>query len=101
MTVFQFVICALACYRCTVLIARDACPWRICARLRKVRGLSNLLKCPYCVSLWCAALIVTAFYACQSWKIGDNPAMPALTVLALSAVAIMLDRTFSDGYVAD
>lgn len=90
--VFTFIVASLACYRATVLIARDACPWRICARLRAIDRFSKLLKCPLCVSIWCAVVIEAAFYLSG---VRDIPAKVACLILAMSAISIALDRTFT------
>lgn len=92
MTPFLFIICSLACYRATVLIARDAGPWRIFARLRQQDRYSKLLKCPYCVSVWVAIFIQTAVYLSG---VNDSFVVCVLLVLSYSAIAIALDRVFT------
>lgn len=98
MTVFEFVVAALACFRVTVLISRDAGPYRIFAKLRKNDRYSKLLRCPYCVSMWIAAFIVAGFWACGTRL---NPVMTACMVFALSGIAIILDRSFSSDHLAE
>lgn len=98
MTPYLFILASLACYRLTVLIARDAGPWRMFAKMRKVDRFSKLLKCPFCVSIWCALLIETAFYFSGLRNI---PVIMACNILAMSAVSIALDRIFTVSHQAE
>lgn len=93
MTAFQFILAALACYRLTVLIARDAGPFGVFRWLRSTRF--KVFSCPYCVSLWAGALIESCFYLSG---VTDTPVIVACIILSLSAVAIMLDRLFSSDH---
>lgn len=96
MTVFQFILAALACYRATVLIARDVGPWDVFKRLRKVARFTKLLSCPFCVSVWVATAIETAFYFSG---IRDSLVVSVCIVLSFSAIAVILDRTFTSDIV--
>lgn len=93
----QFWIAGLAAYRITVLIARDLGPFGIFKWLRARKRLGGLASCPYCVSVYTGC-----FTAISLW--GSDVVMPIplwiLLALALSSVAIILDRTFSSDYVA-
>lgn len=89
-TPFVFLIACLATYRLTVLVARDRGPFDCFAKLRKLAP--KWLGCPFCFSITAAALIDMALYL-NGYR--DNPAMVFCTVLALSAVAIILDRCFT------
>lgn len=97
MTPFQFVLACLACYRLTVLIARDAGPWNVFGRLRKMTRLSKLLSCPFCVSVWVATVIEAAFYFCVQ---KDSLVVSDLIVLGMSAITIILDRMFTSDHMA-
>jgi len=87
-----FWICALACYRVTVLIARDIGPFKIFQRLRKIDRCSKLLKCPFCVSVY-----VGSATSASLWLAGYQLpiVMWFMLSLAFSAVTIVLDRTFT------
>jgi hypothetical protein len=90
MTVFQFILSALACYRLTVLVTRDAGPFRMFAR---IRGLSpKWLGCPFCFSITAAFLIAVGFFFAGN---RDSWVITACQILAMSAVTIMLDRVFT------
>lgn len=90
MTVFQFILAGLCCYRLTVLIARDRGPWKMFERLRMLQP--KWLGCPFCVSVTIAAVIEAAFW-CSGVR--DSYVVAACIVFALSAVAIILDRCFT------
>lgn len=96
MTFFHWFIGALACYRLTVLIARDAGPWRIFSRLRENDRYSKLLKCPYCVSVWCGALVATFQFYCGI----ETGMILLLIVFSYSAIAICADRIFTSDHQA-
>lgn len=92
MTPFHFVILALAAYRITVLIARDSGPFDVfkCARARV-----KWLGCPFCVSVWIGvALELIYFFTVKQ----DAPIVATVLALALSSVAIILDRCFSSDH---
>jgi hypothetical protein len=90
-----FWVSALACYRLTVLITRDAGPWQIFKRLRGIDRCSKLLKCPFCVSVYMGAAVCGAL-AISGYNLPI--AMWFCLSLAFSAVSIALDRTFSADY---
>lgn len=97
MTALQFIIGGLATYRLTVLIARDAGPYRIFAKLRENDRYSKLLKCPFCTSVWAGALV----YLIQVLSgIDTELVLGLLFVLSYSAIAIALDRVFSADHLA-
>ncbi len=92
MTVFQFIILSLAVYRLTVLIARDVGPFNLCFRLRQR---FRVFKCPFCIGIWVSAAVNLTFYlACVRSELVVLLAL----IFAMSAIAIMLDRTFSADY---
>lgn len=53
--IWRFVLCALALWRTTHLLAEEDGPWDLVARLRASLGsnkLGRLMDCFYCLSLW-------------------------------------------------
>lgn len=92
MSAFHFILMALACYRLTVLIVRDAGPWDVCKWARRQ---VKMLGCPYCVSVWVGGVLETFYYFTVKT---DAPMVAACLALALSSVAIILDRCFSVDY---
>lgn len=95
MSVFQFILASLACYRLTVLITRDAGPLSVFANMRKLPG--KFMSCPYCVSVWAAAVIESAFLFCG---VIDSPVVIACIIFAMSGITIALDRIFTADYRA-
>jgi len=92
MSVFHFFLLALACYRLTVLVARDAGPLDA---FKRARARVKWLGCAYCVSVWAGALLQLIYY----WTAAkDSLLMAVCSALALSSVAIILDRCFSADY---
>lgn len=92
MTVFQFILASLCCFRLTVLIVRDVGPWRMFARLRSVAHFTKLLTCVFCTSLWVAAGIETAFLLS---RVHDKPVVIVCIVFAMSGITVILDRTWT------
>lgn len=93
MTGFQFIVASLACYRVTVFVTRDLGPFKLFQRLRKLNP--QFLGCPFCVSPWVAASIEALFYfsgVCDSFVVSG------CVVLAMSAITIALDRTFTSDH---
>jgi hypothetical protein len=90
-----WVIGSFACYRLTVLFARDLGPWGVFKRLREIGSCSKLLTCPFCVSIYTGALVVLAFYL-------SGILLPfgfwIMLSLSFSSFAIILDRTFTADY---
>jgi len=85
-------ICALTCYRLTVLVSRDIGPFGVFHNLRKH---SKLLKCPYCMSVYTGAFVSLGLFID-----GISMTIPMWFILSLSfsAVSIVLDRCFSADY---
>jgi hypothetical protein len=82
----MLVVDALACYRATRLITRDSVPvFRVprdaVVRRWEGRPVAELVTCPWCVSVWLAAGIVTARLLLP------GPWTLLALVLAFSAVA--------------
>lgn len=96
-SVFQFVIAALACYRVSVLLVKDAGPWEVFKKARKLTRVSKLLNCMFCTSVWVGAMIEAALY---SSGVKDLPIVCVCLALGMSAVTIILDRCFSADYQA-
>jgi uncharacterized protein DUF1360 len=87
MSVFEFVLAALAVWRVTHLFAAEDGPLNSIAWLRKTAGAGfwgQLLDCFYCLSLWIA--IPFALWLSSSWR------QRVLFWLALSATAILINR---------
>jgi len=97
MTIFHFIILSLCVYRITILVSRDACPFHICSKLRKIDKL-KVLKCPFCSSLWVSAIVNLAYYyACVKSEVLVLVAL----IFAMSAITICLDRIFTSDYLAN
>lgn len=94
MTFWQWTLAALCCYRMSVIVSRDRGPFRIFSRLRAVPKLKEFLSCTFCTSIWIAIGIEAAFYLSG---VKDIPVVVIAIVFSLSAIAIILDRTFTDG----
>lgn len=95
MTVFHFIILSLAVYRMTVLIVRDVGPWRIFSKLRCVARWSKLLTCVFCTSIWVSGLVNALYYfACETSPL----IVVAMSVFAMSGIAIILDKTWTADY---
>lgn len=90
MTALLFIIGCLACYRLTVLFARDTGPFDIFKRLR---ARWRLFECPRCTSVW-AGMIIELFIFGFTTEL-NCIAVSVCTALAFSAVAIILDRCFT------
>ena len=97
MTIFHFIILSLAVYRLTVLISRDSCPFKVCAKLRAYDRL-KVLKCPYCSSVWISAVVNIIYY--QTCFASPITVLVAL-IFAMSAIAIMCDRIFTSDHLAN
>lgn len=98
MTIWQFALASLACYRLTVLFSRDAGPFKVFSKLRALKGgVGPLFGCPYCISIHLALAIVIAF---NLSGVKDSFVVSACIVLALSAVSIALDRIFTSDHQA-
>lgn len=83
----RFVLAVLATWRITHLLAREDGPADLIVRFRHRLGpglAGRLLDCFYCLSLWVAAPL--------SALVARNPTEAALTWLALSGAACLLER---------
>lgn len=94
-SVFQFVLYALAVFRIALMVSKEDGPAWIFRKLRKVppprSSARQGLSCPFCVSVWAAIpMTAQAFYQ-PLW--GELVVM----VLALSAVAVILNQAFTKG----
>lgn len=92
MTIFQFVLASLACYRLTVLLSRDS----IAKPLRAIPVVGPVIGCHFCISMWLAGLIEIAFFFSG---VRDTFVVSAYIVLAMSAITIALDRVFTSDHV--
>jgi hypothetical protein len=85
--VFHFVLAALATWRISFFLAREAGPWNVLTRLRQAAGdgvVGQLLRCVKCVSLWMALPL--------AWFVGGTWTELAVVWLALSGVASLIDE---------
>ena len=88
MTALGCVLGALAVWRVTHLLAAEDGPFDIIVRIRRRLGAGfwgRLMDCFYCLSLWVAAPF--------AWLLGAGWREWILLWLALSAAAILLNRT--------
>ena len=90
MTPFAFIILSLACYRLTVLFVHDTGPFDV---FKRARARLKMLGCVRCASVWIGAILATIYYFTVRQ---DAPIVAACVALALSSVAIILDRCFRD-----
>jgi len=87
LSLLGFVLCTLAVWRVTYLLAEEDGPGRIFARLRAAAGdgfWRSLVGCFYCLSLWVA--LPFAFVLSTQW--GER----LIVWLALSGAACLLER---------
>ena len=85
--IWRFVLCALAIWRTTHLLAEEDGPWDLIVRLRAGLGASifgRLMDCFYCLSLWVS--LPLAIWLSNGW-IG----LP-VHWLALSGAACLLEK---------
>lgn len=94
-TIFQFCLASLATYRLVVLFARDAGPFGLFKKLRALKGIGPMVGCPYCISIWLSANIEAAFFVSG---VRDILVVSIAIVFALSAVSLILDRTFTSDF---
>lgn len=92
---WYLILGGLATYSMTVLIVRDAGPWKIIKRIRELDRYSKLLKCPFCVSVWIAGFVNLAYFLIG---IETNLVILFLSLFAMRAISIMLDRAFTSDY---
>jgi hypothetical protein len=85
-TVYRFALAALATWRLSYLIAREDGPRNWLATWRRLSRpvCGRLFDCVKCISLWIAAPM--------AWFVGGTPAELAVTWLALSGVAALIDE---------
>lgn len=92
MDVYRFLLGTLAVWRLTHLLQAEDGPWDLVIHLRRRAGAGfwgQLLDCFYCLSVWVAAPF--ALY------LGETLPQQFLLWLALSAGAILLERTTDQG----
>jgi len=92
MSVFEFILGSLACYRVTVLFARDEGPFKVFKKLRGAPYIGLMTGCPFCVSIWLGVGLETAFYFSG---VHDSVVVSACIALGFSAMSIILDKCFS------
>jgi len=85
--IWTFVLCTLAVWRVTHLLAEEDGPWDLVVRFRKGSGdgvLGRLLDCFYCLSLWVAVP--------PAIGMGNGWIERSLYWLALSGAACLVER---------
>lgn len=82
MSLEQVVIIGLAAWRLAYMLVKEDGPFAVFARLRTRLARLKLLECVYCVSVWLAV---------GGYLIRDI-AEPVLVVLAIAAIAAMIQR---------
>lgn len=80
LSLLELIVLALATWRLAALLAKEAAPFQIMAKLRQRTTLGGLLTCLACSSIW-AALIVLCLW--------HTPLQPIVWVLAVSGAALM------------
>lgn len=65
MSITEFVIIALATHRLTWMLYAEECPANLCGRLRSLLAgvpiARDIMACPFCLSVWVAALLLGVF----------------------------------------
>lgn len=84
----QIVIIGLAAWRLAYMLVKEDGPFEVFVRLRKRAERLKLLECVYCVTVWLAI---------GGYLIRDT-AQPVLTVLAIAAVAAMVQKWLGFDY---
>ena len=82
----DFILLAVATWRLSYLLTGETGPFFIVQRLRTLRGLSGVLSCVYCASMWVAMALLAVYQV--------EVARPIVWVLAVSGGALML-RAYS------
>ena len=87
----DYVILALAVYRLTRLITTDTILEKVRERIWRrfpihENGLGYLITCTWCTSIWTSSLVMSMY------KISTEPTIFFCGILALSAVAGLIDR---------
>lgn len=96
---FYFTLGALATYRLSIMVSKEAGPGFIFRKLRRAPdpkkhpSVKAGLSCPLCVSVWFSAAI-TGYYVWMDWA---TWAEAPLYWLAFSAVAVVLNQAFTKG----
>jgi hypothetical protein len=85
-TVFTFLVCALAAWRLAHMFTLERGPFDVFQRLRAHTTLGGVLDCVYCLSVWTALLFISL--AMFAW---DSAAVQVFVyALAASGAALML-----------
>lgn len=79
----DLIVLALATWRLAYALTKEPGPYQLFERTRKVRFLSNVLKCIHCVSIYTAAFC---------WLLTFTPLWFVVWLLAASGLALMLHR---------
>jgi hypothetical protein len=85
---FQLVVAVLAVWRVAHLVVHEDGPFDVIVSMRRhvgSGGFGRLMDCPYCLTLWAAAL--------PAWWIADEFTSGILLWLAISGGACVLERS--------
>lgn len=97
MIFFLFFIAALATYRLALMFSKESGPGRIFQKLRRQpppkSSAREGLSCPFCMSIWFAAVITVIYVALGVVSLSISP----IYALALSACAVCLNQMFTLG----
>lgn len=74
-------ILTLACWRVAYLMAKEAAPFHLMAKLRARTTLGGLLTCLYCSSIWAAVAVLLLWH---------TPLQFVVWIAAVSGAALML-----------
>jgi hypothetical protein len=92
MTPFLFIVACLACYRLTILIARDMGPFNV---FQNLRANWRVFGCVFCISVWIGFTLEALLILFGLTHLAFTAILEAF---AMSAAAIILDRCFSADY---
>lgn len=62
LTIADFLVISIACYRAAHLLVKEDAPFRLMARLRQRTTLGGMLECIWCASFWCALIMLLLWH---------------------------------------
>lgn len=81
LTLLELLTLSLATWRLAYLLAKEAAPFQVMARIRAKTTLGGMLTCLYCSSVWAAIAVALLWH---------TPLQAVVYVLAISGAALML-----------
>jgi hypothetical protein len=98
LTFLEFLIAALATYRISLLFTKEAGPARMFSKLRRVparkSATAEWLSCIFCFSMTASAVVLALLW----WAgLRQHPAQWFILWCSLSAVAVIVNQTFTKG----